>query len=270
MLAWTSTPGYTSATGVALLWLNGWLLFTAFMAVAFAASVSFDRLAPALGVSLVFVLVNYLANAGAAAETVEQIAGAGGRAMPLQFDVTDAAAVKAAIERAVEETGRLDVLVNNAGVAVDGLVARLKDADWARAIAINLTGVFHCARAALRPMLKARYGRVVSVTSVVGETGNAGQAAYAAAKAGVVGFTRSLAREVASRGITVNAVAPGFVDTEMTATLDEGQRSGYGALIPLGRPATAEEVAAAVAFLASPAAGYVTGHVLHVNGGLYM
>ncbi len=216
------------------------------------------------------VLVNYVSNAEAAAETVDQIARAGGRALPLRFDVADPAAVKAGIDRALEQTGRLDVLVNNAGVSVDGLVARLKDADWARVIATNLTGTFHCARAALRPMLKARYGRVVSVTSVVGETGNAGQAAYAAAKAGVVGFTKSLAREVASRGITVNAVAPGLVETEMTAALDDGQRGAYAALIPLGRPATVEEVAAAVAFLASPAAGYVTGHVLHVNGGVYM
>jgi len=216
------------------------------------------------------VIVGYRVNADAAAATVAQIVETGGRALAIPFDVRDAEAVKAGIARVLAETGRLDVLVNNAGVAIDGLVARLRDADWARVLETNLTGTFYCARAALRPMLRARYGRIVNLTSVVGATGNAGQAAYAAAKAGVVGFTRSLAREVASRGITVNAVAPGFVETEMTAELDEARRASYAALIPVGRPATAEEIAAAVAFLASPAAAYVTGHVLHVNGGLYM
>jgi 3-oxoacyl-[acyl-carrier protein] reductase len=135
---------------------------------------------------------------------------------------------------------------------------------------VNLTGVFHCTKAALRAMLRGRYGRIVNLTSVVAEMGNAGQAAYAAAKAGVAGFTRSLAREVASRGITVNAVSPGFVETEMTAALDETQRAFYTNVIPAGRIARPEEIAAAVVFLASPAAGYITGHVLHVNGGLYM
>lgn len=216
------------------------------------------------------VAVNYRENAEAAAATVATITEAGGRAFALPFDVADPAAVQEGIERVVAETGRLDVLVNNAGLVVDGLVVRMKDADWTRVLATNLSGAFYCARAALRPMLRSRYGRIVNLTSVVGMTGNAGQAAYAAAKAGLVGFTRSLAREVAARGITVNAVAPGLVETEMTDALDTSQRRAYATLIPLGRPAETAEVAAAVVFLASPRAGYITGHVLHVNGGLYM
>lgn len=216
------------------------------------------------------VVVNYVSNADAAASVVETIAAAGGAAHAVRFDVGDPAATRDALKEVVDRQGRIDILVANAGVSVDGLVLRLSDDDWNRVLQTNLTGVFHCARAALRTMVRNRYGRIVSVTSVVAGMGNAGQAAYAAAKAGVEGFTRALAREVASRGITVNAVAPGFVDTEMTAALDAGQRAAYTGLIPVGRLGTPEDVAAAVAFLASPAAGYVTGHVLHVNGGLWM
>ena len=174
------------------------------------------------------------------------------------------------MERIVDREKRLDILVNNAGVAVDGLVVRLKEEDWERALRVNLTGVFHCTKAALRTMMRARYGRIVNLTSVVAAMGNTGQAAYAAAKAGVVGFTRSMAREVSSRGITVNAVAPGFIETEMTGGLDEGQKGFYASVIPAGRMGRPEEIAAAVEYLASPDAAYVTGHVLHVNGGLYM
>jgi len=211
-----------------------------------------------------------VANEAAAAETVRLIAEAGGRARPLRFDVGDGAAVRAAFAAVVDHEGRVDILVNNAGLSIDGLLLRLKDDDWNRVLQTNLTGVFHCARAAVRTMIRARYGRIVNLTSVVAAMGNSGQVAYAAAKAGVIGLTRSLAREVASRGITVNAVAPGLVDTEMAADLSDAQRTAYTTLVPLGRVASAEDVAEAAAFLCSPAAGYVTGQVLHVNGGLYM
>ena len=216
------------------------------------------------------VLVNYLANEAAAEETVQLVRSAGGAADAIRFDVGDAEAVRAAVGNIVDQRGRIDILVNNAGLAVDALLLRLKEEDWERALRTNLTGVFLCTKAAVRAMIRARYGRIVNVTSVVAEMGNAGQSAYAAAKAGVIGFTKSVAREIASRGITVNAVAPGFVETDMTAALDEGQRAFYTNVIPAGRIARPDEIAATVGFLASPAAGYITGHVLHVNGGLYM
>jgi 3-oxoacyl-[acyl-carrier protein] reductase len=205
-----------------------------------------------------------------AEETVEHLRAAGGTASAEQFDVGDPEATRAAMDRIVDREKRLDILVNNAGVAVDGLVVRLREEDWERALRVNLTGVFHCTKAALRTMMRARYGRIVNLTSVVAAMGNTGQAAYAAAKAGVIGFTRSVAREVSSRGITVNAVAPGFIETEMTGGLDEGQKGFYASVIPAGRMGHPEEIASAVEYLASPDAAYVTGHVLHVNGGLYM
>ena len=186
------------------------------------------------------------------------------------LDVTDGDAVGAAIDGIVSAEGGLHVLVNNAGITRDMLSMRMKDDDWHAVLATNLTAVFRASRAALRPMMKQRYGRIVNITSVVGASGNPGQANYAAAKAGVAGMTRSLAREVGSRGITVNCVAPGFIETDMTRSLAEAQSAALLAQIPLGRLGQASEVAHAVAFLASPEAGYITGTELHVNGGMLM
>ena len=182
------------------------------------------------------------------------------------LNVTDAAQCDALIK----ELGDIAILVNNAGITRDNLSMRMKDEDWDAVIDTNLKAVFRLSRAVMRPMMKARWGRIINVTSVVGAAGNAGQANYAAAKAGVVGMTKSLARELGSRNITVNCVAPGFIDTDMTRALPEESRNALLAQIPLGRLGTAAEIAAAVAYLASPAAGYVTGSVLHVNGGMYM
>ena len=186
------------------------------------------------------------------------------------LDVTDGAAVNAAVDVVVRDFGALHVLVNNAGITRDMLSMRMKDDDWDAVIATNLTAVFRTSRAAIRPMMKQRYGRIVNITSVVGASGNAGQANYAAAKAGVAGMTRSLARELGSRGITVNCVAPGFIETDMTHSLAEAQKTALLAQIPLGRLGQAAEVAHAVAFLASSDAGYITGTELHVNGGMLM
>jgi 3-oxoacyl-[acyl-carrier protein] reductase len=205
--------------------------------------------------------------AGAAAIT-EALAAHGGRGIAL--DVTDAAALDAAIDALVKAEGGLHVLVNNAGITRDQLSMRMKDGDWDAVLDTNLKAVFRACRAATRPMMKQRWGRIVNITSVVGASGNAGQANYAAAKAGVAGMTRALARELGARGITVNCVAPGFIATDMTEALPEGVKSALLGQIPLGRLGAAGEVAHAVAFLASPGAGYVTGTELHVNGGMYM
>ena len=216
------------------------------------------------------VVINYLHNGSAAAETVRLVEEAGGRAWSVAFDVGDADAVRTGMQTVVDRESRVDILVNNAGVAVDALLLRLREEDWERALRTNLTGVFHCTKAALRSMVRNRYGRIVNLTSVAAEMGNAGQVAYAAAKAGVIGLTRALAREVASRGVTVNAVSPGAVETEMTEGLGADQKALFAAVTPVGRMAAPQEIADAVAFLAGPGAGYVTGHVLRVNGGLYM
>jgi 3-oxoacyl-[acyl-carrier protein] reductase len=216
------------------------------------------------------VAVNYASNQAAAEETARAITSAGGEARLLRFDVSDGAAAEAAIAEVTSAWGRLDVLVNNAGVAIDGLLLRLKDEDLDRQLAVNLKGAIRLSKAAARPMMKQRQGSIVNLTSVVGEMGNAGQSIYAATKAALIGFTKSLARELASRSIRVNAVAPGFIDTEMTQGLPEAVRGKMLEQIPAGRLGTAGEVASAVVFLASPEASYIPGEILRVNGGMYM
>jgi 3-oxoacyl-[acyl-carrier protein] reductase len=217
------------------------------------------------------VALNYAGNEAAAAEALALVQQAGAaKAKLLRFDVADPAACTAAVEQVVAELGGLHVLVNNAGIAIDQLVMRLKDDDWNRQLQVNLTGAFNLIRAATRPMMKQRGGAIVNLTSVVGEMGNAGQAAYSATKAGLEGLTRSVARELASRNVRVNAVSPGFIDTDMTAGLPEAAKTKMKESIPLARLGSAEDVANAVAFLASDQASYVTGEVLRVNGGMYM
>jgi 3-oxoacyl-[acyl-carrier protein] reductase len=203
-------------------------------------------------------------------EAVGAIESRGGRAEAVALDVADKASVEAAMAGLLAKHGRLDLLVNNAGITRDNLLLRMKTEEWNDVLATNLTGTFFCTQAAMKPMLKQRSGRIVNVTSVVGLSGNAGQANYAASKAGLVGFTKSVAREVASRGITVNAVAPGFIETDMTRAMTEKAREAVLAAIPLGRVGEARDVAAAVAYLASDEAGYVTGQVLAVDGGFHM
>jgi 3-oxoacyl-[acyl-carrier protein] reductase len=205
-----------------------------------------------------------------AADTVTAITGAGGRAELASVDVTDAAALGQLPAAIVGRHGRLDVVVSNAGITRDQLVMRMKRDDWDQVIATNLTAAFTLAQAAVRPMLKQRAGRIIAVSSVVGQMGNAGQTNYAASKAGLIGFAKALAREVASRGITVNVIAPGMIDTDMTRALAGQTQIDWAAQIPLGRLGTPDDVAAAACFLASDEAAYITGHVLAVNGGMYM
>ncbi len=199
----------------------------------------------------------------------DEINAAGGTAEWSAMNVTDQQSVQATVDRILERFGRLDILVNNAGIARDQILLRMKREEWDAVLLTNLTGAFVCTQAAIRPMMKQRNGRVISISSVVGQMGNAGQANYAASKAGIIGFTKALAREVASRSVTVNAVAPGFIDTDMTRALPEATRQEWAARVPLGRFGTAEEVASAVCFLASDEAAYITGQVLAVNGGMY-
>jgi 3-oxoacyl-[acyl-carrier protein] reductase len=199
-----------------------------------------------------------------------ELTSQGRRAEAVALDVTDAAAVERLPGLVVERHGRIDIIVSNAGIARDQLLMRMKREDWDAVLATNLTATFGLAQAAMRPMLKQRGGRIIAISSVVGQMGNAGQSNYAASKAGLIGFAKALAREVASRGITVNVVAPGMIDTDMTRAISEKTQVDWAAQIPLGRPGSPGDVAAAVCFLASDEAAYITGHVLAVNGGMYM
>ncbi|HIY15902.1 MAG TPA: 3-oxoacyl-[acyl-carrier-protein] reductase [Candidatus Intestinimonas stercorigallinarum] len=214
------------------------------------------------------VAVNYAGNAAAAEETVRACEALGAEAFAIQADVADAAACEAMVKEVLARFGRLDILVNNAGVTRDGLMLTMKEADWDAVLDTNLKGAFHCMKAAYRPMMKQKYGRVVNLTSIVGLRGNAGQANYAASKAGLIGLTKSMAKELAGRNVTVNAVAPGFIDTDMTAALPEKARESMLGTIPMGRLGQAEDVAKAVAFFAGDEAAYVTGQVLCVDGGM--
>jgi 3-oxoacyl-[acyl-carrier protein] reductase len=204
------------------------------------------------------------------AGTVDAIRQAGGKAEPAAIDVTDAVSIEAMVSGVLERHGRVDVLVNNAGITRDQLMLRLKRQDWDEVIATNLTSAYTCAQAVLKPMIKQRAGRIISISSVVGQMGNAGQANYAASKAGLIGFSMALAREVASRNITVNVVAPGMIDTDMTRAVAGKAQEDWEVLIPLKRLGTPQDIAAAVCFLASDEAAYITGQVLAVNGGMYM
>lgn len=204
------------------------------------------------------------------AEVKAEIEAAGGKAESFALDVASEDSIKSVAKEIVAKLGAVHILVNNAGVTKDGLVLRMKTADWNDVLNTNLTGAFLLTQALLQPMMKARWGRIVNITSVVGETGQAGQANYAASKAGMIGLTKSLAREFASRGITVNAVAPGYIETAMTAVLNDDQKSAMLTVVPLGRAGVDTDVAAAVRFLASDDASYITGHTLDVNGGMYM
>jgi len=216
------------------------------------------------------VVVNYVRGAEEAQKVVRGIEERGGKAEALAFDVADMQATDDAIAALVKRLGRLDILVANAGIAADNLILRVKEDEIDRVLSVNVKGAIGCARAVIKPMMRARSGRIVFLSSIVGEMGNAGQAVYAASKAALLGLTKTLAREYASRSITVNAVAPGFIDTDMTAVIGAEAKDGMLKTIPLGRTGRPEEVAAAVAFLCSDAASYITGETLRVNGGMYM
>ncbi len=216
------------------------------------------------------VVINYAGNEAAATETVKLIGEAGGKGKAVRFDVANPEECNKAVEETVKELGRLDVLVNNAGVAIDGLIMRFADADYQKTLDINLKGAFNLIRAVSRTMMKQRAGVIINMTSIVGEMGNGGQAAYAASKAGLIGLTKAMAKELAPRNIRVCAVSPGFIETDMTTHIPEEARKMMLQVTPLARLGRAEEVAAATVFLASNDASYITGEVLKVNGGMYM
>ena len=214
--------------------------------------------------------INYVSNSTAAEETLQQIEAIGGKGFLARFDVADAEAVQESIKEIIAIHGKIDILVNNAGITRDGLMARMKEDDWDSVLDTNLKGAFLCSKAVMRAMMKQRWGRIVNVSSVVGFIGNSGQVNYGAAKAGLTGLTKSMARELAGRNITVNCVAPGYIVTEMTDGLTEDVQEALKAQIPMATLGTPEDVAASVGFLASTDSNYVTGQTLHVNGGMYM
>ena len=224
----------------------------------------------ALGQAGAYVIVNYRGNRDAADEALAAIIAAGGRGELCQFDIAAEDQVDEAVKKIVDAHKKVDILVNNAGVTADNLLMRVKSADWDQVIGTNLKGTVLCTKIVSRHMVGQRYGRIINISSVVGQMGNVGQSLYAASKAGIIGFTKTVAREVATRGITVNAVAPGFIDTDMTAKLPEKLREEFIKKIPLGRFGTCAEVAEMIVFLAGAGAGYITGQVFNVNGGLYM
>ena len=216
------------------------------------------------------VVVNYAGNAAAAQDTLNEINNLGGEAIAVQADVAQSESVEALVKQTLDTYGRIDILVNNAGITKDNLLLRMKEEDWDAVMNTNLKGVFHCTKQVSRVMIKQKSGKIINMTSVVGVMGNAGQSNYAAAKAGVIGFTKSMAKELASRGITVNAVAPGFIATDMTAVLPEQVKSEMVNAVPLSRMGKPEDVAAAVVYFASDASDYITGQTLHVDGGMVM
>ena len=218
----------------------------------------------------VYVIVNYSSSPDAAQQTLDAIREVGSDGELRQFPVQDSAAVDTAFTEIKAQHGQLDILVNNAGMSRDGLLLRMKDEDWMATLAVNLNGSFFCARAAAKLMIRSRWGRIVNISSVVGEMGNAGQTPYVSSKAGMIGMTKAMAKELASRNITVNAITPGFIETDMTATLDEKLKAEHMKAIPLARYGQADEVAELVSFLASDSAAYITGQVIGINGGMYM
>jgi 3-oxoacyl-[acyl-carrier protein] reductase len=216
-----------------------------------------------------YVVVNYISNESAAQDVLTEIENAGGKGKIARFDVADYDATQEAIEKIIEELGGLHILINNAGITHDTLILRMKKEEWNNVISINLNGVFNCTKAVTRIMIKQRFGRIINITSVVGETGNSGQTNYAASKAGIIGFTKAAAREMAPRSITVNAVSPGFIETDITMALTDEIRKGYIEKIPLGRFGSPEDISGIVAFLITDEASYITGEVIRVNGGIY-
>jgi 3-oxoacyl-[acyl-carrier protein] reductase len=216
------------------------------------------------------IFFNYSSAGEAGAKTEQLVADAGGTATGVQVNVASEKEVAEFVARALDETGRIDVLVNNAGITRDGLLVRMREKDWEDVLNINLKGTFLCIKAVTKPMMKQRYGRIINVSSVVGVSGNPGQANYVASKAGIIGLTKGVAKELASRGITANVVAPGYIETDMTADLPDKAKEAMISQIPLNRAGTPDDIAAAVKFLASDEAAYITGQVLHVSGGMYM